>query len=120
MSLSDMLVNSVVVEQRSIAINTTGEEVESFIDGPTLPASVQERATRQLSLPDIDGPVIVNAVIYTAYQSPDTIKHLDRLRQVDVTPSRRYQVILPADGAGRHHHLEIACQKIEEIDAGGS
>lgn len=109
-----MLTNTVVVERRTTTPNETGEQEESFTDAGSLSAAVQDRALTQLSLPDVDGPIIVNAVIYTEYQAPDTIRHLDRLRQVDVSPARRYRVINPADAAGRHHHLEIACRFLDE------
>jgi head-tail adaptor len=108
MSFDSLLRNSVVVENRTVSTNAVNEPIESFTDGATVPASVQDQAARELSVPDIDGPVLLDAVIFTGYRSD--IAHLDRLRQVDVTPARMYRVIAVRDPAGRHHHLEIDCQ----------
>lgn len=109
-----LLVNSVVVENRSVASNAVNEPIETYTDGATIAASVQDKSARELSIPDIDGPVLLDAIIYTAYRSD--IAHLDRLRQVDVVPSRIYRVIAVRDPAGRHHHLEIDCQHMVALE----
>lgn len=118
MSFADLLTNSVVIEHRSITSNSTGEEEEVYTDGATIPASVQDRTPLQLASPDVDGPLLINAVVFTTYRSD--IAHLDRLRQVDVSPEKRYLVLDPKDPAGRHHHLEIDAQRIEVVAGQGS
>lgn len=118
MSFADGLLNTVVIEQRMTTTNETNEEIESFNDGATIKASVQDKADRTLSLPDVDGPVIVNAVVYMAYRTD--IVHLARIRQTDVSPTRTYRVLVVRDPAGRHHHLEIDCERILTTPEGGS
>lgn len=118
MTFTDFFVNSVVIEHRSISSNSTGEEEEVYTDGATIPASVQDRTPIQLQSPDVDGPLLINAVVFTGYRTD--IGHLDRLRQVDVAPERRYLVLDPKDPGGRHHHLEIDAQRIDVVAGQGS
>lgn len=118
MSFSDGLLNSVVIEHRSITSNATGEEEEVYTDGATIPASVQDRTPSELAIPDVDGPLVINAVVFTNYRTD--IRHLDRLRQVDVTPARTYVVVDPKDPAGRHHHLEVDATRLETVAGAGS
>jgi head-tail adaptor len=112
MSFDSLLVNTVVVEKRTITTNDTNEELATYTDAGTITASVQDRAPTELTLPDFDGPVIVNAIVFTRYSDGLAVDHLDILRQTDVSPSRRYTVIFPDDPAGRHHHFEMRCQRI--------
>lgn len=113
MSFLAGLINTCVIEKRSTAPDETGEEVEVFIDGATIPAAVQYRAAQTLAMPDVDGPVLSNAVIFTLYRTD--IAHLDRLRQTDVSPVQRFLVIDPqpkgAPSAPRHH-LEVQAQRL--------
>jgi head-tail adaptor len=114
MSFESLLVNSVVLEKRTAEFNASGEEIETFEDGARIDASVQDRAPTLLATPDVDGPVLVDAVILTGFRTD--IDRLDILRQVDVDPERRYRVQSPGDPAGRHHHLEIHCQRVATIE----
>jgi SPP1 family predicted phage head-tail adaptor len=113
-SFDSLLVNTIVVENRVTSTNAVNEPIETFTDGATVAASVQDRSPKQLQIPDIDGPVLLDAVIYTAYRSD--IAHLDRIRQIDVTPERIYRVIAVRDPAGRHHHLELDCQHMVGLE----
>lgn len=113
MSFEDLLLNRVVIEHRGSDLSTSGEDLESFTDGATIDASVQEQAPSVFAQPDADGPVQITAVIFTAWRTD--IAHLDRLRQVDVTPPRTYSVELPRDPAGRHHHLEIDAKRLATV-----
>jgi hypothetical protein len=66
----------------------------------------------------VDGPVVINAMIYTEYR--DDVNHLDRIRRTDVTPNLTYLVIAPEDPAGWLHHRKFTCSRIETIGAPGS
>jgi SPP1 family predicted phage head-tail adaptor len=118
MSFATLLTNRVVIEKRTPVPNASGEEIETFDDAGEIAASVQDRSPRQLGAPDVDGPVLVDAVIFTTYRTD--IAHLDILRQVDVDPPKRYRVQFPRDPAGRHHHLEIDCEHVALVEAVGS
>ena len=120
MSFLDRLRNQVVIERRSVTANATGEEVESWSDTATIRASVQDRTPTELIQPDVDGPVIINAVVFTDYPDGTAIRHLDILRQVDIDPPRRYQVIYPKDAAGIKHHWEHQCQRLVGLEAGAA
>lgn len=116
MSLAVLLRNTVVVQRRAVEINATGEEEESWSDLLTVPASVQDASPTEMST-DIDGPVVIDATVYTATAD---IRHRDRLRQTDASPERTYEVIVARDPGGRGHHLEIDCRRIETIPAEAS
>lgn len=118
MSFEERLLNRVTLMKRSTTSNETGEVEEHFRPedeiGP-LPASVQDRSPAELSQPDIDGPVVINAVIFLSYRTD--VDHLDQLRQTDVSPNRVYRVVYPRDPAGLHHHLEVDAQYIARLEA---
>lgn len=113
-SFTEMLVNTVVIEKRSVSFNAVNEEITTYNDGDTIAASVQERTPTEAHLPDSDGPLFIDAVIFTPYRTD--IEHLDRLRQTDVSPARVYRVLTPKDPAGRHHHLECEAQRVWRTD----
>lgn len=118
MSIDPLLINTVTVQKRSVSHNAENEEIELFLDAGSITASVQDRSPTELTLPDVDGPVLVNAVIFTRYSDGLAVEHLDRLRQTDVTPNRLYRVITPSDPAGRHDHWEMACERVLTLDGG--
>ena len=67
------------------APNETGEEEETYPQSgwtEGVAAAVQDKAPSNLALPDVDGPVVINAAIYTEYRTD--VGHRDRVRQTDV------------------------------------
>ena len=117
MSFGSLLVNTVVVEKRTVTTNDTNEEIETFTDGPTISASVQDKTHAILNMPDFDGPVLIDAEIFTRYDDGVDIDGLDVLRQTDGPNPRRYQVIKADDPAGRHHHFQVWCRRIQVLEA---
>lgn len=122
MSLAVLLRNTVVIQRRAVEINATGEEEESWSDLLTVPALVQDASPTVTSSPltmDIDGPVLIDATVYT--EMIWDIRHGDRLRQTDASPElHTYEVVFARDPGGRGHHLEIDCRRIETIPAEAS
>lgn len=119
MSLSSLLVNTVTIERRVVTPNETGEEEVTYPESgwtAGVKASVQDKAPSNLALPDVDGPVVINASIYTEFRTD--VDHLDRVRQTDVSPEVTYLVVSRDDEAGRHHHTKLVCSRIETIGTG--
>lgn len=117
MTIDGLLTNTVVIEKRSTSFSAENEEIETFSDGPTIPASVQDKTHAVLNLPDFDGPVLIDAEIFTTYADGVDIDGLDVLRQIDGPNPRRYKVIKADDPAGRHNHFQVWCQRIQVLEA---
>lgn len=108
-----LLKNRVVLQKRTTTPNGTGELVEAFApEGDAFPASVQDEAAQELTLPDIDGPVVISTRIFANLAAGGEVRHLDRLLQTDVTPNRLYRVVFDNDAVGWHHHFEFKAERL--------
>jgi hypothetical protein len=80
-----------------------------YAEGETVRGLVQERQGREVMGPDLGGTVIVNAVVYLA--TGTAVTERNRLRRADT--GAEYDVLYVRDAAGRGHHLELDCRRVQ-------
>lgn len=110
MPIADRFRQTLVVERLGPSTATTprGHAVKAFVDHHTTRGKLEETAGREVTGPNLAGPVIADARIFLS--ATEDVTEADVIRNAD--NGRRYELLFVYDPGGRGRHQQAEARRI--------